>query len=227
MLANSGIGSRRQCEELITSGRIEIDRRVASELGIRVQPHQEIRLDGETISRQKPVYLALFKPKGVLCTNQDQSGRRRAIDFVPPQFGRLFPVGRLDMQSEGLLILTNDGDFADVVTHPRYNVPKKYRIQVSGIVEKETLQKMKQGIYLADGFARVANATIKKHVKQSTILDIVLEEGMNREIRRVFAKFGHKVLTLIRISIGSIKLGDLLPGEYRLLTKKEIAEFSQ
>ena len=224
VLAAAGYGSRRQCEELITAGRVEVDRQVVDTLGVRVDPmKQTIRVDGQAIPRKKLTYIALFKPKGVLCTHRDQKGRRRAIDLVPAQFGRLFTVGRLDMDSEGLLLLTNDGDLAERLTHPRYGVQKTYRVQVSGVVENETLHKLKQGVYLADGFAKVAHVVVKRVIKQSTVLDIVLEEGMNREIRRVLARLGHKVMTLMRVSIGPLKLGKMLPGDYRQLNAKEVA----
>lgn len=223
VLAAAGFGSRRNCEELITEGRVEIDRKVVTELGTKVDPmKQEIRVDGESIPKAKPVYIALYKPKGTLCTNRDQQGRTRAVDLVPEKYGRLFTIGRLDLQSEGLILLSNDGTLAERLTHPKYGVEKTYRVQVLGLVENETLKQLKEGVYLAEGLAKVTSVIIRKKVKQSTVLDIVLEEGMNREIRRILARLGHKVVALMRISVGPIKLGKMFPGEYRVLTSSEI-----
>lgn len=224
ILAAAGFGSRRNCEELITSGRVEVDRKIVTELGTRVRSmEQEVRVDGVAIPKAKPTYIAIFKPRGVLCTNRDQQGRTRAIDLVPDKFGRLFTVGRLDLQSEGLILLTNDGMLAERLTHPSYGIEKTYRVQVLGLVENETLRQLKDGVYLAEGFARVSSVIIKKKIKQSTVLDIVLEEGMNREIRRILARLGHKVVSLMRISVGPIKIGRMMPGEYRVLSSTEVA----
>lgn len=222
LLAAAGFGSRRQCEELIEQGRVEVDGTVAR-LGSKVDPvHSEIKVDGEKLKRSKPVYIALFKPKGYLCTDYDRQGRSRAIDLVPASFGRLFLIGRLDMDSEGLLLLTNDGALSERLTHPKYGVPKVYRVQVAGEMTQEALEKLKEGEYFAEGYAKAADAVIKSRYKQSTILDITLTEGMNREVRRLLARLGHKVLTLIRIAVGPVKLGKLAPGEWRLLTAQEV-----
>ncbi len=224
VLAAAGYGSRRACEELITSGRVDVDRRTVTLLGTRVNPIiQEIRVDGQMMPKNKPTYIALFKPKGYLCTNRDQKGRKRVIDLIPASFGRLFPVGRLDLNSEGLLVLTNDGALADRLTHPRYGVPKVYRVQVAGTVERNTIELLKKGIYLAEGFVRAEEVIIKKHHKQSTFLEITLREGKNREIRRMLAHVHHKVLALLRYSVGPIKIGKMLPGDFRVLTAREVS----
>jgi len=224
ILAAAGFGSRRQCEELIEQGRVEVDGTVAK-IGTTVDPQRnEIRVDGQRLKVSKPTYVAMFKPKGVLCTNRDQQGRMRAVDLLPQSLGRLFPVGRLDMDSEGLLLLTNDGALSERLTHPRYGVAKVYRVQVAGEVLPETLAQLRKGVYLAEGFARVADVEIKGRHKQSTILDMKLTEGMNREVRRLFARLGHKVLALIRTAIGPIKLGKLGPGDWRHLTPQEVRQ---
>ncbi len=221
-LAVAGFGSRRQCEELIEQGRVEVDG-VVAKLGTKVDPvRSEIKVDGEKLKRSKPVYIALFKPKGYLCTDNDQQGRSRAIDLVPATFGRLFLIGRLDMDSEGLILLTNDGTLSERLTHPKYGVPKVYRVQVAGNVTPDTIEKLKTGEYFAEGYAKAADAVIKGRYKQSTILDITLTEGMNREVRRLLARLGHKVMTLIRTAVGPVKLGKLTPGEWRLLTGLEV-----
>ena len=222
VLAAAGIGSRRQCETLIEQGRVEVDDTVAK-LGQTVDPGRcEIRVDGQRLRTSQPVYVALFKPKGVLCTNRDQQGRVRAVDLLPQSLGRLFPIGRLDRDSEGLLLLTNDGALSERLAHPRYGVAKVYRVQVAGEVISETLSTLRKGVHLAEGFAKVADVEIKGRHKQSTILDLTLTEGMNREVRRLLARLGHKVLTLIRIAIGPVKLGKLGPGKWRHLTPQEV-----
>ena len=224
ILAAAGFGSRRACEELITTGRVEVDREVVTKLGVQVDPtNTEIRVDGVALKKARPVYLALFKPKGYLCTHNDQKGRQRVIDLIPESFGRLFSVGRLDLNSEGLILLTNDGALAERLTHPRYGVPKVYRVQVAGTVEPRTIESLKSGVYFAEGYAKADEISVRGYHKQSTILEITLREGKNREVRRLFAHVGHKVISLIRFSVGPIKLGKMLPGDYRILTAREIS----
>lgn len=223
VLAAAGVGSRRECEELITAGRVEVDRRMVTELGTRVDPsRQEIRVDGVPLPKSKPVYYAVHKPTGVVSTNRDPSGRPRVIDLVPSGGARLFAVGRLDLGSEGLMLVTNDGELANRLTHPRYGIEKTYRVQVAGRPTREVLARLRRGVRLAEGVARVERIHIKSHHKDSTILEMVLREGRNREIRRVLAKLGHKVLRLVRIAVGPVRLGKLAPGQSRPLTRKEL-----
>ena len=162
-----------------------------------------------------------------MCTNRDPGGRPRAIDLVPESKERLFPVGRLDMNSEGLLLLTNDGDLANQLTHPRYGITKTYRVLVAGQPTAEVLTQMRRGVYLTEGLTKISGVTIKRRYKKSTILEMVLKEGKNREIRRVLARVGHKVMRLVRIATGPIKLGELEPGDSRRLTAKEIDALRQ
>jgi pseudouridine synthase len=169
----------------------------------------------------KRVYYALNKPMDVVCTNFDPSGRTRVIDLVPND-ERVFAVGRLDRASEGLILLTNDGQFANHLTHPRYGVEKTYLVRVAGRPGPEELAKLRRGVHLAEGFCKVESVAVKSRHKQSSDLLIVLDEGRNREIRRILAKVGHKVLRLKRISIGNLKLGPLEPGEWRKLAAEEI-----
>lgn len=222
ILASAGFGSRRDCEEIIEQGRVEVNGSIAK-LGCKANPlTAEIKVDGERLKKAKPVYLALFKPKGYLCTDSDQQGRIRAIDLIPESFGRLFLIGRLDKDSEGLILLTNDGALSELLTHPKYGAAKIYRVQVAGEMSENSVKQLREGIYLAEGFARAENAVVRGKHKQSTILDITLSEGKNREVRRLFAKIGHKVLTLIRTAVGPIKLGKMMPGEWRKLTPGEV-----
>jgi 23S rRNA pseudouridine2605 synthase len=223
VLAAAGLGSRRQCEELILTGRVEVDRDVVMELGTRVDPEkQRIRVDGVELRKPKTVWYALNKPIGVVCTNRDPSGRPRAIDLVAESRERLFPVGRLDMNSEGLLLLTNDGELANQLAHPRYGITKTYRVLVAGQPGREVMTQLRRGVYLSEGLTRITGVTIKRRYKKSTILEMVLQEGKNREIRRVLARVGHKVMRLVRIATGPVKLGELEPGDSRRLTRQEV-----
>ncbi len=151
-------------------------------------------MDGTPLPRQKRVYYAVNKPQGVVTTNRDPSGRPRVVDLVPPSNAFLYAVGRLDLHSEGLILVTNDGDLANRLTHPRYGIPKTYRVLVAGQPPREVLDKLRQGVHLAEGSARVNQVRPVKQHHQSTLLEIVLQEGQNREIRRIMARVGHKVL---------------------------------
>jgi 23S rRNA pseudouridine2605 synthase len=223
VLAASGVASRRECEQLILEGRVEVDRKVVSELGSRVDPERhEIRVDGEVLHRPKLIYYAVNKPKGVVSTSRDPSGRPRVVDMLPPESPRAYCVGRLDMSSEGLILVTNDGELANGLTHPRHGVEKTYQVQVAGRLEEAELQKMRRGMHLAEGFAKVNYVRIRSHRKQSTLLEMVLDEGRNREIRRILARLGHKVQRLTRTAVGSLRLGDLPAGAVRPLTKQEV-----
>lgn len=223
VLAAAGFGSRRQCEELIVTGRVEVDRQVVTELGTRVDVgQQEIRLDGSVVPQTRRLYYAVNKPDGIISTNSDPSGRPRVIDLVPKATARLFSVGRLDLHSEGLILLTNDGELANRLTHPRYGVQKVYRVTVAGCPNRDVLDQLRRGIRLAEAWVQVPSLKIKSRQKQSAVLEMVLEEGRNREIRRVLAKVGHKVLRLERIAVGPIRLGGLESGECRPLSRQEI-----
>src|SRR5690606_7556473 len=223
-----GIASRRDAEELILEGRVEVDGEVVRELGTRVdRMRQEIRVDGEPLPHPKRAYFAVHKPVGIVSTMSDPSGRPRVIDSLPPSLGRLYNVGRLDLGSEGLILVTNDGDLANLLTHPRHGVQKTYHVEVAGTPDREVLAQLEKGVYLAEGKARVVSARIKTHRKQSTVLEIVLDEGRNREIRRILAHMGHKVMRLIRIAVGPVRLGDMPAGAYRRLTQEEVAKLRE
>ncbi|MEX2308684.1 MAG: pseudouridine synthase [Pirellulales bacterium] len=223
VLASAGIASRRECEQLILEGRVEVDRQVVTELGTRVDPQrQEIRVDGEALHRPKLVYFAVNKPAGVVSTSRDPAGRPRVIDLLPPNTPRVYAVGRLDISSEGLILVTNDGELANRLTHPRHGVEKIYQVQVTGQVERDVLSQLHRGVRLAEGIAHAKHVRIKSRRKRSTILEMVLDEGRNREIRRLLARVGHKVQRLKRVAVGPARLGDLPTGAVRPLTRKEI-----
>ena len=222
VMAQAGVGSRRHCEELIATGRVEVDGQTVSELGTKVDPDQEVRVDSVLLSRPHHVYFLVNKPTGVVSTNFDPSGRTRVVDLLPPMRERLFTVGRLDMSSEGLILVTNDGELANRLAHPRYGVEKTYHVVVAGTPEREVLDTLRRGVHLAEGLARATSVRVRKMFKQSTLLEIVLSEGKNREIRRILAKVGHKVLRLKRVAIGRLRLAGMAPGEVRRLTTHEL-----
>lgn len=226
VLAAAGLGSRRKCEELITQGRVEVDRQVVSELGAKVHPlTQEIRVDGEVLRKPKAQYFLVNKPEGVLSTSYDQQQRARVIDLVNTN-ERLFTVGRLDQYSEGLILVTNDGELANRLTHPRYGAEKTYVVLAAGEITPETLLKLKKGVHLAEGVAKVASLKIRKAMRHSTELEMVLQEGKNRELRRILAAVGHKVMKLKRTQLGPLKLGELPVGAHRPLTRDELEELN-
>jgi len=222
VLAAAGIGSRRECEELITEGRVEVDGEFVTELGRKVDPTaQNIQVDGVALSQPKRVYFVLNKPVGVVSTNSDPDGRPRVIDLIKSD-ERLYPVGRLDRTSEGLILVTNDGELANRLTHPRYGIEKVYRVRVAGNPTPQQLGKLRKGVYLSDGMARISSIQTKRRFKQSTELEIVLREGRNREIRRILARIGHKVVQLKRVAIGPIRLGTMPVGAHRMLSRSEV-----
>ena len=223
ILAAAGLASRREAEELILEGRVEIDGEVVTELGTRVDVHQQtIHVDGQQLPKPKRIYLAVNKPAGVVCTARDPAGRPRVIDMLPPDTGRVFTVGRLDMDSEGLILVTNDGELANRLTHPKHGVEKIYEVQVAGRPDVEVFAQLRKGVHLAEGYVRPVRVRIKGHRKNSTILEMVLDEGRNREIRRLLARVGHKVQRLCRIAVGPVRLGELPKGAVRKLKPEEI-----
>ncbi|MBS0266269.1 MAG: rRNA pseudouridine synthase [Planctomycetes bacterium] len=223
-LAMAGAGSRRHCEEYILTGRVTVNRQTIHELGYRVIPgeHDE-RLDGERVRLERKVWYVLNKPVGYLCTNSDPAGRARVIDLFPPNRERLFSVGRLDENSQGLLLVTNDGELAHHLAHPRFRVRKIYQVQVAGVPTRELLEQLKRGMYFAEGRFKVADVKFLRTKGASSLLEITLTEGQNREIRRLLAKLGHKVQRLERVALGPVQLGDLPLGAYRPLTPGEIS----
>ena len=221
-LAHAGQGSRRHCDELIRAGRIAIDGIVVRELGTRVEPDQTVTIDGQPVHAEKNVYWLVNKPRGYLCTNSDPAGRPRAIDLVPHVEQRVYTVGRLDEDSEGLLLLTNDGDLANRLMHPRFGVIKTYLVQVAGKPTRDDLQKLLKGVYLSEGQVKARSVRPVKQQGESTWLRIILSEGKNREIRRMLARLEHKVMRLKRIALGPVELGRLATGKCRPLTSLEL-----
>ena len=227
-LATAGVDSRRNCEEYIRTGRVTIDGRVAEDPAERVDGEQQVVcVDGERLKTPKLRYFLINKPRGVLCTSRDPQGRPRAIDLVPARGQRLFTVGRLDESTEGLLLITNDGDLAEKLAHPRYEVVRRYRVQVAGIPKAETLTELREGMHFADGFFRFRGIRVINRRGKSATLELELREGKNREIRRLLARVGHKVLSLTRIAFGPLKLGILHKGRYRELSRREVDDLTK
>jgi 23S rRNA pseudouridine2605 synthase len=222
-LAHAGVGSRRHCDDLIRAGRVSIDGDVVRELGIRIDPERvNVFVDAQRVKVEKPVYWLVHKPRGYLCTNFDPDGRPRAIDLIPHVEQRVYTVGRLDEDSEGLLLLTNDGELANRLTHPRYGVSKTYLVQVAGRPSPGDLEQLLEGVMLSEGRVHAKSVRRLKAQGESTWLRIVLCEGKNREIRRMLAKLNHKVIRLRRIAIGPVQLDRLPVGKARRLPPADL-----
>ncbi|MDP9023336.1 MAG: rRNA pseudouridine synthase [Actinomycetota bacterium] len=222
VLAAAGIGSRRACEELIAQGRVTVDGDVA-ELGQKVDPATaDVRVDTERVNvNPERVYVMLNKPRGVVTTADDPQGRPTVFDLVDlPQ--RLFSVGRLDMDSEGLLLLTNDGDLAHALTHPSYEVPRVYVAQVQGTPGSSHLSELQRGVQLEDGLASARSARVLGDARGKALVEVTLTEGRKREVRRMLDAVGFPVERLARIAYGGVELGDLRQGRWRPLTQAEI-----
>jgi 23S rRNA pseudouridine2605 synthase len=228
LLAHAGLGSRRHCEELITAGRVSVDGRAVRELGTKVDPAQQrVAVDGRAVRLERHVYWLVNKPRGYLCTNYDPAGRPRVIDLVPHVSQRVYTVGRLDEESDGLVLLTNDGDLANRLLHPRFGVEKTYLVQVAGRPTRDDLQQLLKGVWLSEGHVRARHVKRLRQQGESTWLEIVLTEGKNREIRRMLARLNHKVLQLRRVAFGPIPLGRLRSGKSRPLMGRELAALRQ
>lgn len=225
VLAQAGIASRRKCEEYITSGRVTVNDKQVTELGTKVDPNADvIKVDGKPINRQSKIYLMLNKPKGVITSSKDPEGRKVVTDFLPGIKERVYPVGRLDYDTEGLLILTNDGDFANLLTHPKYHIPRTYHATVKGNIHGSVLDRLKAGVKLEDGMTAPAEADYYdiNPDKNETVVAITIYEGRNRQVRRMFEAVNHPVIRLKRVMFGSLGLTGLPRGKYRRLTPDEI-----
>ena len=225
VLAQAGVGSRRHCENLIAEGRVEVDGQVVTELGTRIDPESAvIHVDGDRIQLDDTlVYLAFNKPTGVVSTMQDEEGRPCVGEYLEGRTERLFHVGRLDYDTEGLLLLTNDGNLANRLQHPRYGVEKVYLATIPGPVPRDLGKRMREGIELEDGPAAVDSFKVVDSQPGMALVEIVLHEGRNRIVRRMFDEVGHPVIALARPQVGPVKVGDLRPGKMRPLNKREVA----
>ncbi len=223
VLAAAGYGSRRACEDLVREGHVQVNGTYVRKLPVLVDPEaDDIRIDGRRLKKAKLVYYLLHKPKGVLCTNSDPAGRMRAIDLLRGVRQRVYPVGRLDASSTGLLLMTNDGELADLLTHPRYGIEKTYQATVAGRISTAAIEKFKKGVWLAEAKTQPGRVKVLRRGREDSILEIKIREGRNRHIRRVLARLGHKVLRLKRTRIGRLGMRGLGLGSFRLLTSQEV-----
>lgn len=226
LLADHGIASRRGADQLIAAGKVTVDGQPATELGMRVDPErQRVEIDGFVLRSRtsKRRYYLLNKPSGVVCTNESRETRPRAVDLVTdPRKGRIYTVGRLDESSQGLILLTNDGEFANRIMHPRYGVRKTYLVKVRGEIDDAALGHVREGVHLSEGRTAGARILVEKRGREHSILTVTIREGMNREIRRSFAKVGYKVLELRRTRIGPLTDRGLRTGRWRELEPAEV-----
>ena len=230
-LAECGLGSRRKCEQIVLDGRVKKNGRPIRELATEIDPERDVvAVDGQTGSTAaRRVYLMLNKPKGYVCTTSDEKGRKTVLELLRGKYDRyrLFPVGRLDYDTEGLLLITNDGETANRITHPRNEVPKTYIAKIEGAVEESDLDKIRRGVIL-DG-VKTKNCRVKLLEFSDNIsrLEVVITEGRNRQVRRMFESINREVIFLKRTAVGDLKLGGLYRGEYRELSEKEIQYITQ
>ncbi|WHY84492.1 pseudouridine synthase [Neobacillus novalis] len=226
VIAQAGIASRRKAEELIKEGRVKVNGKVVTELGVKVTSSDKIEVNEIQIEKEEPVYFLLYKPRGVISSVSDDKGRKVVTDFFSNYQERIFPVGRLDYDTSGLLLLTNDGEFANLLTHPSNEVEKLYVAKVKGIPLRESLRKLEKGIRLEDG--KTAPAKVKMlsgdKKKQTAIVEISIHEGRNRQVRRMFEAIGHEVVKLKRERYGFLTLSGLKAGEARELTPHEVKQ---
>lgn len=227
-IAQSGVASRRKADELTLNGNVKINGQVVKEPGVQVQPDDRVEVNGVVIEpSNKKIYIALNKPVGVVTTMNDQFGRPSVADLITDIPERMFPVGRLDYNTSGLLIMTNDGDMAYKLTHPKHEVTKTYIATVSGYVSDTALSKLRKGVDIGGFVTSKARAQVIKQKERSTVVELEIHEGKNRQVRKMFKAVGYPVQTLERVAIGNIKLGRMRPGHYRKLTKEEIEYFTK
>ncbi|MGG3801118.1 23S rRNA pseudouridine(2605) synthase RluB [Metabacillus fastidiosus] len=226
VIAHAGIASRRKAEQLIQEGKVKVNGKVVTELGTKVTDQDRVEVEGVPLEREEPVYLLLYKPTGVISAVKDDKNRKVVTDFFPYITQRIYPIGRLDYDTSGLLLLTNDGEFANILTHPRYEVEKTYVAKLKGIPLREKVKQLERGIQLEDGKtapAKVKVLSIDKK-KQTSIVEIKIREGRNRQVRRMFEAIGHQVQKLKREQFAFLDLKGLGTGDSRELTPHEVKQ---
>ena len=229
VIAQSGVTSRRKAEQLITDGKVYVNGKKVTELGTKVEPHQdEVVVNGIPLEKEEPVYFLLYKPTGVISSVSDDRGRKVVVDYINAE-QRVFPVGRLDSDTSGLMLLTNDGDFANILMHPKYNVYKTYVAKVQGIPSRETLKNLEKGVVLDDGKTAPAKVKVTRtdQRKNTSIVELSIREGKNRQVRRMLEAVGHNVLKLKRETYGFLDLKGLNAGEYRELKPHEVKQLRE
>jgi 23S rRNA pseudouridine2605 synthase len=222
-LAEAGVASRRASERIIYEGRVSVNGQTITELGTKIDPARDkVSVDGSALKPKRKLHIALNKPAGYICTRRDPESRKIISELLPAEWANLVPVGRLDCASEGLIFLTNDGDFCLKLTHPRYGVRKKYRVTIEGRVDQELAARLVKGVVHKGEKLKAERARVMVAGNANSLMEIELAEGKNRELRRMFEVFDRAVVKLQRIQIGSIKLGELRVGRWRTLTDTEI-----
>lgn len=228
IISKCGIASRRKAEELILEGQVSVNG-VPAVLGMKADlTRDHIKVNGKLIGAvQSKVYLMFNKPVNCLTASNESEGRPMVKDYLKRVKAQVFPVGRLDFNSEGLLILTNDGELANAILHPKSKIPKTYRVKIDGYLERKDIIKLERGVRLEDGMTAPAKVKVVKSLKANSWIDIIIYEGKKRQVRRMLQSVGHPVSKLIRIRINGLSLGDLKPGEYRYLTPEEVAKLKE
>ena len=222
-LAAAGVGSRRHCDELIAASRVTINGKVCTNFSAQPSADDHVKVDGELVRVAPPLTIMLYKPAGFVSTRKDQHARDTVFDLLPKKFSRLVNIGRLDAQTEGLLLLTNDGELAQRLTHPRYKTDKEYEVTLDRPWDPALAPKLLRGIFLDGQRAKIA----RLHSVSPTRLRVVLQQGINRQIRRMFEAAGYRVKHLLRVRVGTLRLGDLPQGHWRLLTKRDLTALAK
>lgn len=229
LIAQSGLTSRRKAEQLIIDGKVKVNDKVVTKLGTKASRKDLITVNDIPIEKERKVYFLLYKPRGYISAVSDDRGRKTVIDLLPEVSKRIYPIGRLDYNTSGILLLTNDGDFAHRLMHPKFAVEKQYNVKVEGIVNREKEEVLLQGVEDQGDLLKVKGVTIRKINKRpnTSILKVILQEGKNRHIRRLFNKIGHPVLKLKREKFAFLTLQHLQPGDYRALTAEEVNQLKR
>lgn len=229
ILAKAGISSRREAEQIVLQGRVTVNGKVVEALGFKADLSKDhIKVDGKRLTRFEPkVTLLLNKPRGYLSTVEDPEGRPTVMDLLKNVSGRVYPVGRLDVDAEGLLVITNDGELAHLLSHPRFAMSRTYRVKVKGVPEERALSRLKKGVMLEDGKARVLSIRILQGTEKNSWMEVVVGEGRNHLVKRLFSAIHHPVLKLKRIEFGPLRLGKLPTGQFRYLTPEEITKLKR
>ena len=229
VIAASGYTSRRKAEELIVAGKVEVNGQIVNELGFKVKKGDLIMVDDKALEGENKVYYVFYNPKNCICTLSDELGRQTVIDYFPEVKERIYPVGRLDYDTTGVLLMSNDGEFANLMMHPSSHLEKIYEVTCDGLIKGETLNKLEKGVYL-EGVKTLPckiKVTGKDTEHKTTMLMIKLVEGKNRQVKKMFESMGHRVKRLHRIQVGFINLKGLKPGEYRILKPQEVKELKK
>lgn len=228
ILARGGVASRRAAEQLITAGRVRVNGRVVTELGAKADPRRDrVEIDGKRVVAEQRVYVVLHKPRGVVSTMSDPEGRPTVRELLGEVEGRVYPVGRLDFATSGILLATNDGDFAEAMLHPRKAVPKTYIVKVKGIMQPDDLDVWRKGVRLEDGMTLPADAKLLRHEADKTWFELTIREGRNQQIRRMGDATGFPVMRLARVAFAGVPLEGLPPGRWRAMTRDELVQIKK